>query len=283
MELKPGYKQTEVGVIPEDWRLSKLSEVCTFENGDRGINYPSPCSFVPSGIPFVNAGHLQNGTISTREMDYITPRAFERLGSGKFVPGDILFCLRGSLGKYGIVDSSLRTGAIASSLVIVKTRQTLLSSEFLGFYFASRLCSQMIETWAGGAAQPNLGARDLGRFVIAIPPPHEQDKIACVLADIESNISTLSELIQKKRHIKLAAMQELLTGKRRLPGFEGEWEVTTLFDLANRKKEFFDDGDWIESEHIRNEGIRLIQTGNIPLCQRRCFICFVCGHPCGPS
>jgi type I restriction enzyme S subunit len=141
----------------------------------------------------------------------------------------------------------------------------------------------MIETWAGGAAQPNLGARDLGRFVIAIPPPHEQDKIACVLADIESNISTLSELIQKKRHIKLAAMQELLTGKRRLPGFEGEWEVTTLFDLANRKKEFFDDGDWIESEHIRNEGIRLIQTGNIPLCQRRCFICFVCGHPCGPS
>ena len=58
-------------------------------------------------------------------------------------------------------------------------------------------------------------------------------------------------------------MQELLTGKRRLPGFEGEWEVTTLFDLANRKKEFFDDGDWIESVHIRNEGIRLIQTGNI--------------------
>jgi type I restriction enzyme S subunit len=235
MELKPGYKQAEVGVIPEDWRLSKLSEVCTFENGDRGINYPSPCSFVPSGIPFVNAGHLQNGTISTREMDYITPRAFERLGSGKFVPGDILFCLRGSLGQYAIVDSSLRTGAIASSLVIVKTRQTLLSSEFLGLYFASRLCSQMIETWAGGAAQPNLGARDLGRFVIAIPPPHEQDKIACVLADIESNISTLSELIQKKRHIKLAAMQELLTGKRRLPGFEGEWELKRLGDVAHIK------------------------------------------------
>ena len=263
MELKPGYKQTEVGMIPEDWKLSKLSEVCTFENGDRGINYPSPGSFVPSGIPFVNAGHLQNGMISMREMDYITPQAFERLGSGKFAPGDILFCLRGTLGKYGMVDSPLTTGAIASSLVIVKTRKTLLSSEFLGFYFASRLCSQMIETWAGGAAQPNLGARDLGRFAIAIPPSHEQEKIASVLADIESNISILSKLIQKKHNIKQAAMQELLTGKRRLPGFEGEWEVRRLGDVAHIKtgrknnEDKVEDGDYpffVRSDNVERIG-----------------------------
>jgi type I restriction enzyme S subunit len=98
---------------------------------------------------------------------------------------------------------------------------------------------------------------------VLVPPLHEQRAIAAALSDVDALLGGLDRLVAKKRDLKQAAMQQLLTGQTRLPGFQGEWEVKTLFDLAERKKELFDDGDWIESEHITTQGIRLIQTGNI--------------------
>jgi type I restriction enzyme S subunit len=80
---------------------------------------------------------------------------------------------------------------------------------------------------------------------------------------VDALLAALDRLIAKQRDLKQAAMQQLLTGQTRLPGFTGKRETKTLFELAERKKELFDDGDWIESEHITTEGIRLIQTGNI--------------------
>ncbi len=131
MAVKRGYKQTEVGVIPEEWEVSTLGETCVFENGDRGRNYPAPRDFALSGRPFVNAGHVSEGRINRNDLDYITKSAYDRLGSGKFEPGDVLFCLRGSLGKFGIVDPDFGEGAVASSLVIVRPRPTYLSTSYL--------------------------------------------------------------------------------------------------------------------------------------------------------
>ncbi len=233
MEVRPGYKQTEAGVIPEDWKVVTLGSVCNFENGDRSANYPSPSSFVDSGIPFINAGHLEDGRIVTAAMDHITPESYRRLGGGKVTSGDILFCLRGSLGKYGVVSKSFGKGAIASSLIIVRPKSTSLACEFLTCYFSSSLCRRMIDTWAGGAAQPNLGAQDLRRFLVAQPSTtSEQHAIAEALSDADALIKSLEQLLTKKRQIKEGAMQELLTGKRRLPGFSGEWEVKRLGDVC---------------------------------------------------
>ncbi len=110
----------------------------------------------------------------------------------------------------------------------------------------------------------NLNQRTLAELNLHIPiSVNEQTSIADALSDADALIDALEQLQTKKRQIKQGAMQELLTGKRRLPGFTGPWAEATLFDLAGRRKDLFDDGDWIEAEHIRNEGIRLIQTGNI--------------------
>ena len=228
-----GHKQTEVGVIPVDWRVSTLGEICVFENGDRGSNYPSPGSFVPSGIPFVNAGHVADGNISSSGMNYITPESFGRLGGGKVRAGDILFCLRGSLGKFGIVGEDFGNGAIASSLVIVRPKTGVVSKDYLGCYFGSDLCVQMIDTWSGGAAQPNLGAQDLARFSIPLPASKdEQRAIAAALSDVDALLAKFDQFIAKKRDLKQAAMQQLLTGQTRLPGFSGEWEVKGLGDVC---------------------------------------------------
>jgi type I restriction enzyme, S subunit len=231
VEVNPGYKQTEVGVIPEEWDVSTLGRICSFENGDRSSNYPSPGSFRLSGIPFINAGHLAEGNISANEMNYITQEAYDRLGGGKVKAGDILFCLRGSLGKFGVVTNNFGRGAIASSLVIVRPKESALNRDFLRCYFSSTLCAQMIETWSGGAAQPNLGAKELARFSIQQPPLAEQRAIATALSDVDGLLDGLNRLIAKKRDLKQAAMQQLLTGQTRLPGFSGEWEVKRLGDV----------------------------------------------------
>ena len=231
MKLKPGYKQTEVGVIPDDWLLTTLGATCDFENGDRSSNYPPPGSFVHSGVPFINAGHLADGRIDMLEMDYISPDRYHKLGGGKVRPGDILFCLRGSLGKYGLVNDDFGLGAIASSLVIIRPRRPTLDLAFLTSYLGSSLCRRMIAKWAGGAAQPNLGAKDLSRFLLALPPTApEQRAIATALSDVDALLRALDRLIAKKRDLKQAAMQQLLTGQTRLPGFSGEWEVKRLGD-----------------------------------------------------
>ncbi len=231
--LRAGYRLTEVGVLPEDWIVSNLGEVCAFENGDRGSNYPSPGSFVHSGIPFINAGHVAEGKISSSGMNYITRESFSRLGGGKIRAGDILFCLRGSLGKFGVVSNEFGEGAIASSLVIVRAKLSTVIREYLDYYFSSDLCANMIDTWSGGAAQPNLGAKDLARFLIPLPPTkEEQHAIAAAFSDIDTLLAKLDELIAKKRNIKQATMQQLLTGQTRLPGFSGEWEVKRLGDIT---------------------------------------------------
>lgn len=238
-EISPGYKQTEVGVFPEDWRIATLGELCNFENGDRGVNYPSGSDFVLSGIPFVNAGHLQRGRIALDKLDFITHSKFEILGNGKFQPGDVLFCLRGSLGKFALVGDDTPEGAVASSLIIIRPRPKSLALEFLVAYLDSKICGDMIELWAGGAAQPNLGGRELARFLVPIPPTvEEQHSIAAALADADALIAALEGTIAKKRDLKQAAMQHLLTGKTRLPGFSGEWEVKRLGDVAPLQRGF---------------------------------------------
>lgn len=259
MGLMPGYKLSDVGVIPDDWGVSTLGQICLFENGDRSSNYPSPGSFRQSGIPFINAGHVSEGKISLSEMNYITQEAYERLGGGKVKAGDILFCLRGSLGKFGVVSDNFGLGAIASSLVIVRPKSSALSLDYLSCYFNSTICAQMIDKWAGGAAQPNLGAKELAKFSIPIPTClKEQNAIAQALSDVDALLATLDQMIAKKRDLKRAAMQQLLTGEKRLPGFSDNWGVKSLGDLFE-----FSGGYSASRDQLSNEGHCYLHYGDI--------------------
>ncbi|MAS08502.1 restriction endonuclease subunit S [Salinisphaera sp.] len=165
--------------LASDWTTATLGDLCYFENGDRGKNYPGRKALTSTGIPFINAGHLNNGQIDWAGMDFIPEEHFHRLGSGKIKRGDILYCLRGSLGKFGLVDRNTE-GAIASSLVIVRPTPNI-QQRFLAYYFQSELAREMILTFAGGAAQPNLSAKSLKAFEIPLPPLESQKRIVAVL------------------------------------------------------------------------------------------------------
>ena len=95
----------EKDTLPISWVLETLGTVVELENGDRGKNYPSKKTLVSEGVPFINTGHLEGNKISKSKITYITEEHFERLGSGKIKVNDILFCLRGSLGKFALNES----------------------------------------------------------------------------------------------------------------------------------------------------------------------------------
>lgn len=172
------------------WEVKKLGEVCLFENGDRGVNYPSKSDRTDIGIPFVNAGHLSSNGIDAENMDYISREKYNQLGGGKFKIGDLLFCLRGSVGKYA-VNNQFSEGTIASSLVIIRPNSSLIT-KFLMYYFGSQICKEMILDFGNGAAQPNLSAGNLKKFKIPVPPLPTQHQIV-------SELDALSEIISKKK------------------------------------------------------------------------------------
>lgn len=209
------------------WALRQLGEVCTFENGDRGVNYPSKLHRTETGIPFVNAGHLNALGLDMQHMDYIPKERYNLLGSGKIRKGDILFCLRGSLGKYARV-SEFSEGAIASSLVIVRPNAEL-NADFLMAYFESSICADMISDFSNGAAQPNLSAGSLKKFSIPIPPLPEQKRIVAILDEAFAAIAKAKENAETNLRNAKELFESYLQGVFANPG-EG-WEEKTLGEI----------------------------------------------------
>ena len=176
--------------MKQGWEIKKLGEVAIFVNGDRGKNYPSQHDFVDDGVPFINAGHLVGGSIDFASMNYISEEKYNQLGAGKIVNGDILFCLRGSLGKRAIV-KDVNYGAIASSLVIIRSKNVLLN-RYLFHYLGSQTVQNLITKNDNGSSQPNLSAKSVSDFSIPIPSREEQERIV-------EELDCLSGVIEKKR------------------------------------------------------------------------------------
>ena len=148
-----------------------MEQLASFHNGDRGKNYPNRSEYVPTGLPFVNAGHIDaDGTLAMERMNYITSDKCASLGGGHIESGDLLFCIRGTLGKTATVNFD--GGAIASSLVIIRPyegQQTRLLLHFL----QSPLGRDEIDKYDNGTAQPNLSANNVKQFLVPVPPADE--------------------------------------------------------------------------------------------------------------
>lgn len=209
--------------------LVQMGEVAKFINGDRGKNYPSKDSFVESGIAFINAGCLSDLNILDKsKLNYITEENYNRLSSGKIQKNDILFCLRGSLGKFAVIrDNEL--GALASSLVIIRANEKV-DVEYLKHFLSSDLCAKEINAYENGAAQPNLSASDLKKFQIPLPPLPEQKRIAQILDKADELRQKRQQSIEKLDELLQATFIDMFGDPVTNP--KG-WKVKKLADLGS--------------------------------------------------
>ncbi|KUK94943.1 MAG: Uncharacterized protein XE07_1965 [Methanothrix harundinacea] len=250
MEVKPGYKQTEVGVIPQDWDVKNLRD-CLISNPDYGINAPAvPYSdTLPVYIRITDI--TDDGKFSP---DNIVSVRHIKADSYYLNDGDLVFARTGaSVGKsylYNRKDGSL---VFAGFLIRVRTNPAKLIPEYLSNYIQTGPYWSWVKIMSTRSGQPGINGHEYGQLPIPLPKTEEQRAIAVALSDVDDLITGLDQLIAKKRDIKRAAMQELLTGKRRLPGFSGEWVVKRLGDSAILKArigwqgltttEYLDSGD----------------------------------------
>ena len=181
--------------LPRGWAWVRLGSVTQFINGDRGKNYPSKDKLSPTGIPFISALNLRNGTVVQDDLLCVSEVQFQKLGSGKLQKNDLVFCIRGSLGKKAIYPFDV--GAIASSLVIL--RPFIRSSSFLRFtdiYLSSTLLFNEINKHDNGTAQPNLSANNFMCFLMPLPPLSEQHRIAAKIDHLMALCNSLEHKIE---------------------------------------------------------------------------------------
>ena len=178
--------------VPVNWCWVRLKASINLYNGDRGTNYPSKKDYQFSGVPFINAGAIVDGELNEAEFNYISEEKYDALRAGKIQQGDILYCLRGSLGKTAIVHQKFK-GALSSSLCILRANQSLLK-EYLYYLLCSNVIGHQQVLAENGSAQPNLSAASVMDYMIPLSPLAEQHRI---VDRIESLFAKLDEARQK--------------------------------------------------------------------------------------
>lgn len=186
---------------------ARLADTCKLINGDRGKNYPSSNDRVESGIPFINAGNLNGKNIDFSGMEYITEEKYSTLKTGKVQKGDILYCLRGSLGKIGLVDFD--EGLIASSLVIIRCDQNKLLPDFLLCALGSNEVKQQLLKANNGSSQPNLSAASVKEYKVTCPSINEQKEFSEFIKQIDKSKFILQKMIEKLELLKKSRFIEL--------------------------------------------------------------------------
>ena len=224
--VPPGDKRSEVGLIPEGWRVTNLGNVITLQRG-----YDLPQRNRRSGpIPIVSS----SGTCDTHSQSQVRG------------PGVVT-------GRYGTVGEVF---FVREDFWPLNT--TLFVSDFKGnnpLFISYMLRTIDFASHSGKSGVPGVNRNDLHGLNVVVPPVHEQRAIAAALSDVDALISSLDRLISKKRAVKTAAMQQLLTGKQRLPGFSGEWEMKRLGDVCE-----------IVSGGTPSTSVPSFWTGEIPWC-----------------
>lgn len=224
MNLKPGYIKTDAGVIPDEWEAKPLGLVGDVRMCKRVLKHQTKAH---GDVPFYKIG-----TFGSVPDAYISNQLYEEFKRKYSFPnkGDILISAAGTIGRTVRYDGQPAYFQ-DSNIVWIENNESLVSNDFLWFQY-------QVAKWSsshGGTVARLYNDNIRTKVFVAIPPPSEQRAIAEALRDVDELIGSLERLIAKKRDIKQAAMQQLLTGKTRLPGFDGPWEEKTLGNICTIK------------------------------------------------
>ena len=225
MQVREGYKQTEVGMIPEDWDVSKVEDVAKVVDS----LHQTP-SFSAEGYPMVRVTDIKTGNLNLNSALRVNEKVFvEFTKNYKPKKDDIVLSRVGSYGVSSFVETYEQFCMGQNTVVI----QPIVPARYLYYVLNSRGVRQQIDDGSYGSGYKSLSLKNIKELLVPTPPTAtEQRAISTALSDVDALLAAQDKLIAKKRDIKQASMQKLLMGKQRLPGFTGEWEVKRLGDVG---------------------------------------------------
>lgn len=228
--------ESENTQISENWTWTKISQLGFLINGDRGKNYPSKKDRMESGIPFINAGNLSNGRISLENMNFISEEKYRSLNSGKLIEGDIIYCLRGTLGKCAIF-SGMKAGAIASSLVILRLNKEI-NHLYIYYFLISPFGKKLIKVFDNGTAQPNLSAQSVSNYLLPFAPLPEQraivSKIELLFSELDNGIANLKLAQEQLKVYRQAVLKKAFEGELTKKWREQQIDLPDAKDLLEQ-------------------------------------------------
>lgn len=248
--MKPGYKQTEVGVIPEDWENLALEQICSV--GSVRIN---PVNEANQHI-CIELEHLDSGT--GKLLGY-TNTSHTLSQKNLFKKGDVLFGkLRPYLKKYWFADFD---GVCSTEIWVLSGNQTIENKYLFQLMQSDKVV--LAANLSTGTKMPRAEWKIVKKTTLPIPPLPEQRAIAQALSDVDALLAAQEQLIAKKRDLKQATMQQLLTGKTRLPGFSGEWKVKKMEHAGSCLRGVSYRGDDDLSPNDTEYTKRLLRSNNV--------------------
>ena len=232
MEVRSGYKQTDLGVVPDDWHVCELDKVTQLQVG---YAFKSEWFGRYGELRLLRGENVGYGSVDwsdTRTLDISKRTEFSHY---LLSSGDIIIGMDRTFTKSGVKISRLTNKDISSLLVqrVGRFIPTRCNADFLWHVLSFSRFHAALKLEQTGMDIPHLSRMEILHPIIAVPPLPEQQAIADALSDIDQLIASLDRLIAKKRDMKQASMQQLLTGKTRLKGFSGEWEMKRLGDIAH--------------------------------------------------
>jgi type I restriction enzyme S subunit len=234
--VPPGYKKTEVGVIPEEWEVKTISEVANVKTGPFGSALHER-DYVQEGTPIITVEHLGEHGVVHENLPLVSDLDRARLKSYSLRENDIVFSRVGSVDRNSLVSKTEDGWLFSGRLLRVRVSDGSVYPPYLSYHFHSEPFKQRVREVAVGQTMASLNTQILKGLRVVLPTFIEQRAIAEALSDVDGLLAALDKLIAKKRAIKQAAVQQLLTGKTRLPGFSGRWETKRLGEIADLHRE----------------------------------------------
>jgi type I restriction enzyme S subunit len=235
--VPPGYKQTDLGIIPEHWHIRQLVDICMPQGIVRGPfgGMLKKDTFVTSGFKVYEQ---QNAIYKSSEIgSYFVDRSkYAEMHRFSVSPGDFIISCSGTIGRIFQIPPDAPQGVINQALLKLTTDDEVVYDRYFYILFEwDKFQIRIIDSTQGGAMKNLVGMDVFRTITVVLPPLSEQRAIAEALSDVDGLLNALEALIAKKRAIKQAVMQQLLTGKTRLPGFSGAWEAKRLGEVAHIK------------------------------------------------
>ncbi len=235
MEVTPDNKEAQASLIPKDWEYKSLFEIAMrkrelFNDGD----WIESEHITNDGIRLIQTGNIGIGRFVEQEnKKYINEASFLELRCKELKKGDLLICrLADPAGRACILGDIDEERVVTSvDVTIFRPPEDFADRRYLLHVFSAAGWFKAVSDRSGGTTHKRIARGALGQLAVNLPPISEQRAIADALSDVDTLMNSLDRLIAKKRDLKQAAMQQLLTGQTRLPGFSGEWEVKRLGDV----------------------------------------------------